>query len=129
MILAVSLVRSICASEIEKNLHQGRLQKAEARLAEEGIKREKNEAYLCNKSRRQSVIDERAKVDRAKEEMAMCNKNRADEHRKKVAEDSRRIAEERAREMEEKRDIIMQLRVRFKNFFARIHACNALIYY
>ena len=88
----------------------GRQLKAEAKLIEEALAREREEATKSKQAMRIAVVDARANVAVAAEKITIEKRIAAEEERQKKAADAKILAEQEIKDLSEKRDIILQLR-------------------
>lgn len=95
---------------VDANLQLGRAAKEEARVLEEQMAREREELQRLNQLKREAVMETRGAAQAATEKVSHERRLLAEEERRKQAEDSRTRAEATAKELAERRDLILQLR-------------------
>lgn len=97
-------------AQVEANLELGRQAKEEGRRIEEALKREREEGVKANQVKRQEVLVAKAAVPVVLEKLAQEKRLAAEEERRRQEADAKALAEVAAKEMSEKRDLILQLR-------------------
>ncbi|GMH36406.1 hypothetical protein BSKO_04274 [Bryopsis sp. KO-2023] len=95
---------------IAENLQHGREQKAGAKRNEANLKKQRLETVKENSEKRSQVIAERTRTTQALEKLAIDKKLQAEAIRQQELADAKKLSEEHAKEIAEKKDIIRQLK-------------------